>query len=256
MTLTANLDASAAVNGSFSTPLQVVDSLGVTHILTYTFTKTGSNAWKYDISIPGEDLTGGTPGTPTSLANGSLTFDSAGALTAPLPTAPVNVKTTTGLVSGAANLNMTWSLYSPSGVGLLTQFSQTSAASATSQDGILAAQLTGITLGDGGTLMATFSSGKQVSIAQVALAAIGNPDSLVSAGNNNFQLGTETLTPTIGLPQTGNRGQILGGSLESSNVDLAKEFTNLIIFQRGYQANAKVITTQDQLSQVLLNIKQ
>ncbi|HEV8416389.1 MAG TPA: flagellar hook protein FlgE [Bryobacteraceae bacterium] len=256
MTLTANLDASAAVNGSFSTPLQVVDSLGVTHILTYTFTKTGSNAWKYDISIPGEDLTGGTPGTPTSLANGSLTFDSAGALTAPLPTAPVNVKTTTGLVSGAADLNMTWSLYSPSGVGLLTQFSQTSAASATSQDGILAAQLTGITLGDGGTLMATFSSGKQVSIAQVALAAIGNPDSLVSAGNNNFQLGTETLTPTIGLPQTGNRGQILGGSLESSNVDLAKEFTNLIIFQRGYQANAKVITTQDQLSQVLLNIKQ
>lgn len=255
-TLTANLDASAAVNGSFSTPLQVVDSLGVTHILTYTFTKTGSNAWSYDISIPGEDLTGGTPGTPTSLANGSLTFDSAGALTSPLPAAPVSVKTTTGLVSGAADLNMTWSLYSPSGVGLLTQFSQTSAASATSQDGVLAAQLTGITLGDGGTLMATFSSGKQVSIAQVALAAIGNPDSLVSAGNNNFQLGTETLTPTVGLPQTGNRGQILGGSLESSNVDLAKEFTNLIIFQRGYQANAKVITTQDQLSQVLLNIKQ
>ena len=69
-------------------------------------------------------------------------------------------------------------------------------------------------------------------------------------------MGTDTLTPTIGLPQTGNRGQILGGSLESSNVDLAKEFTNLIIFQRGYQANAKVITTQDQLSQVLLNIKQ
>ena len=153
---------------------------------------------------------------------------------------------------------MTWSLYTPGRnfAGLLSQFAQTSAASATSQDGVLAAQLTGITLGDGGTLMATFSSGKQVAIAQVALAAIGNPDSLVSVGNNNFQLGTETLTPTIGLPQTGNRGQILGGSLESSNVDLAKEFTNLIIYQRGYQANAKVITTQDQLSQVLLNIKQ
>ena len=186
----------------------------------------------------------------------ALTFDSAGKLTAPLPAAPVSVKTTTGLVSGATDLDMTWSLYSPAGDSLLTQFAQTSAASATSQDGILAAQLTGITLGDGGTLMATFSSGKQVAIAQVALAAIGNPDSLVSAGNNNFQLGTETLTPTVGQPQTGNRGQILGGSLESSNVDLAKEFTNLIIFQRGYQANAKVITTQDQLSQVLLNIKQ
>jgi len=256
MTLTANLDASAATNATFSTPLQVVDSLGVSHVLTYTFTKTGSNAWKYDISIPGEDLTGGTAGTPTSLANGTMTFDSAGKLTTPLPTAPVSVKTTTGLVSGAANLDMTWALYSPAGDSLLTQFAQTSSASATSQDGVQAAQLTGITLADGGTLMATFSSGKQVSIAQVAVAAIGNPDSLVSVGNNNYQLGTDTLTPTVGLPQTGNRGQILGGSLESSNVDLAKEFTNLIIFQRGYQANAKVITTQDQLSQVLLNIKQ
>ena len=254
--MTANLDASAAVGTVFSSPLQVIDSLGVTHVLTYTYTKTGSNAWKYDISIPGEDLTGGTAGTPTSLANGTLTFDSTGNLTAPLPTAPVNVKTTTGLVSGAKDLNMTWSLYAPDGTSLVTQFAQTSAASATSQDGVQAAQLTGITLGDGGTLMATFSSGKQIPIAQVALAAIGNPDSLVSVGDNNYQVGTNTLTPTVGVPNTGNRGNILGGSLESSNVDLAKEFTNLIIYQRGYQANAKVITTQDQIDQVLLAIKQ
>jgi len=256
MNMTANLDASAAVGTVFSSPLQVIDSLGVSHVLTYTYTKTGSNAWKYDISIPGEDLTGGTAGTPKSLANGTLTFDSTGNLLTPLPTAPVNVKTTTGLVSGANDLNMTWSLYGPDGTSLVTQFAQTSAASATSQDGVQAAQLTGITLGDGGTLMATFSSGKQIPIAQVALAAIGNPDSLVSVGDNNFQVGTNTLTPTIGVPNTGNRGNILGGSLESSNVDLAKEFTNLIIYQRGYQANAKVITTQDQIDQVLLAIKQ
>jgi flagellar hook protein FlgE len=256
MTMTANLDASAAVGTVFSSPLQVIDSLGVTHVLTYTYTKTGSNTWKYDISIPGEDLTGGTPGTPTSLTNGTLTFDSTGNLTAPLPAAPVTVKTTTGLVSGANNLNMSWSLYAPDGTSLVTQFAQTSAASATSQDGVQAAQLTGITLGDGGTLMATFSSGKQIPIAQVALAAIGNPDSLVSVGDNNYQVGTNTLTPTVGVPNTGNRGNILGGSLESSNVDLAKEFTNLIIYQRGYQANAKVITTQDQIDQVLLAIKQ
>jgi flagellar hook protein FlgE len=255
MTLSANLDASAPTGTTFSTPLQVVDSLGVTHVLTYTFSKTGSNAWDYDVSIPGTDLTGGTAG-PTSLANGSLTFDSAGNLTSPAAGAPVNIKTTTGLVSGANDLDMNWSLYSPDGTSLLTQFAQTSAASATSQDGILAAQLTGIKLGDNGTLMANFSSGKQIAIAQIALAAIGNPDSLVSAGNNNFNIGSETLTPTIGLPNTGNRGAILGGSLESSNVDLAREFTNLIIYQRGYQANAKVITSQDQIDQVLLSIKQ
>jgi len=256
MALDANLDASAPTGTKFSTPLQVVDSLGVTHILTYSFTKTGSNAWDYDISIPGEDLTGGTAGTPQSLANRSLPFDSAGNLTAPAAGAPVDVKTTTGLVSGANDLDMQWSLYAADGTSLLTQFSQTSAASSTSQDGIQAAQLTGIQLGDGGTLMATFSSGKQLAIAQIAVAAIGNRDSLISVGNNNFQVGTNTLTPTVGLPNTGNRGTILGGSLESSNVDLAREFTNLIIYQRGYQANAKVITSQDQIDQVLLNIKQ
>ena len=256
MTLSANLDASAPTGTKFATPLQVVDSLGVTHVLTYSFTKTGSNAWDYDVSIPGEDLTGGTAGTPTSLASGSLAFDSAGALTTPAPGAPVNVATTTGLTSGASDIVADWSLYSPDGTSLITQFAQTSAASSTSQDGILAAQLTGIKLGDNGTLMANFSSGKQIAIAQIALAAIGNPDSLVSSGNNNFVVGTQTLTPTVGMPNTGNRGAILGGSLESSNVDLAREFTNLIIYQRGYQANAKVITSQDQIDQVLLNIKQ
>jgi flagellar hook protein FlgE len=256
MTLSANLDASAPTGTKFATPLQVVDSLGVTHVLTYSFTKTGSNAWDYDVSIPGEDLTGGTAGTPTSLASGSLAFDSAGALTTPAPGAPVNVATTTGLTSGASDIVADWSLYSPDGTSLITQFAQTSAASSTSQDGILAAQLTGIKLGDNGTLMANFSSGKQIAIAQIALAAIGNPDSLVSSGNNNFVVGTQTLTPTVGMPNTGNRGTILGGSLESSNVDLAREFTNLIIYQRGYQANAKVITSQDQIDQVLLNIKQ
>ena len=193
----------------------MVDSLGVTHILTYTFTKTGPNAWDYDITIPGEDLTGGTAGTPTSLANGSVALHIAGNLTSPLAAAPVSIKTTTGLVSGATDLDMTWSLYSLAGGSLLTQFAQTSAASSTSQDGILAAQLTGITMGDGGTLLATFSSGKQVAIAQVALAAIGNPDSLVSAGNNNFQLGTETLPPPSGSrkPATAGRSWVVRWNL-------------------------------------------
>ena len=72
----------------------------------------------YDVSIPGEDLTGGTAGTPTSLANGSLAFDAAGNLTTPAAGSPVNVKTTTGLVSGANDLDMNWSLYAPDGTSL------------------------------------------------------------------------------------------------------------------------------------------
>lgn len=255
MTMSANLDASAAIGTTFSSPIQVVDSLGATHTLTVTYTKNGANTWGYAVTIPGEDTTTGTAGTPVSLATGTLTFDATGKLTAPAPGAPVAIKTTGGLADGANDLNINWSLYDTNNVPNVTQFAQTSASSATTQDGLQAAQVNSVTLTTGGTLMASYSSGKQVAIAQVALASIGNPTSLQSIGNNQYQLGADTQTPSIGVPQTGSRGQILGGSLEASNVDLATEFTNLIVYQRGYQANSKVITTLDQMSQTLLAIQ-
>jgi flagellar hook protein FlgE len=255
MTLGLNLDAGAANNDTFSTPVQVVDSLGVTHTLTFKFTKTAANAWDYEIFIPGEDVTGGTAGTPQSLTTGSLTFDDHGALTDPAAGAPVEIKTTGGLASGAADLDINWSLYDANDVPLVTQYAQASAASQSSQDGIQAAQVTDLRFGDGGALIASYSSGAQVAVAQLALASIGNPDTMTSVGNNNYQLGAQTLTPSVGMPETGTRGKIFGGSLEASNVDLAREFTNLIVYQRGYQANSKVITTMDQLTQVVLNMK-
>jgi len=255
VSITLNLDATDATNASFSTPIQVVDSLGVSHTLTVTFQKTGSNAWTYAATIPGEDLKGGTAGTPSPLATGTLAFDNSGALKTPAFPGNVNLKTTGGLASGANDLNINWSLFSADGTSQLTQFAQTSAESASSQDGQVAATVTGVQLSAGGTLEASYSNGKQIPIAQIALASIGNPESLISTGNNNYQLGATTLAPSLGMPSTGHRGNILGGSIELSNVDLAREFTNLIVYQRGYQANSKVITTLDQLDQVLLNMK-
>jgi flagellar hook protein FlgE len=93
-------------------------------------------------------------------------------------------------------------------------------------------------------------------VAQVALAAISNPQSLISTGQNNFELGADTAAPAVGAPGTGSRGTIQGGALESSNVDIATEFTNLIVYQRSYEANSRVISTLDQLTQDLLNLKQ
>jgi flagellar hook protein FlgE len=255
MTVGLNLDAAAAKGAVFSTPEQVVDSLGVTHSLTLTFTKTGPNAWDYEVTIPGQDVTGGKAGTPGSLAKGSLTFDSTGALTAPDAKSPVKVATTGGLASGANDLKIDWSLYNTDGTPLLTQFAQASAASQSTQDGVQAAQVTDLKLANGGILMASYSSGAQVAVAQLALASISNPDTLTAVGNNNYQVGAQTLTPSVGAPQTGTRGQIMGGAIEASNVDLAKEFTNLIVYQRSYQANSKVITTLDQITQVLLQMK-
>jgi flagellar hook protein FlgE len=93
-----------------------------------------------------------------------------------------------------------------------------------------------------------------VIVGQVALASIRNPDTLIANGNNNFVLSSLTATPNIGVPGTGGRGTIQGGSLEASNVDIATEFTNMIVYQRGYEANGKVVTTADQLSQDTINL--
>src|SRR5208337_2323275 len=95
---------------------------------------------------------------------------------------------------------------------------------------------------------------QQVTVARVALAAIANPDSLVAVGANNYMLSEASAVPNIGVSGTGGRGTIQGASLEASNVDIATEFTNLIVYQRGYEANGKVVTTADQLSQDTINL--
>jgi flagellar hook protein FlgE len=242
-------------SGTFSAPIQVVDSLGTTHTLTATFTKTAANTWDYSIKIPGEDLASGTAGTPSELAKGTLTFDSNGNLKTPAAPATVAVAAT-GLADGASDLSMTWNLLAVNGGPTITQFAQTSAFSGTTQDGIAAAEITQVSIANGGGIVAHYSDGSQVVVAQLAVAGISNPGSLISVGQNNYELGADTAAPAVGTPGTGSRGSIQGGALESSNVDIATEFTNLIVYQRSYEANSKVISTLNQLTQDLLNIKQ
>jgi flagellar hook protein FlgE len=93
-------------------------------------------------------------------------------------------------------------------------------------------------------------------VGQVALATVRNPESLSSVGQNDYQLSATSASPVIGTPDAGGRGTIIGGELESSTVDIATEFTNLIVYQRSYEAAAKVVTAEDQLSQDTIAIKQ
>ena len=111
-------------------------------------------------------------------------------------------------------------------------------------------------IANGGSVVATYSDGTQVTVGQLALATFQNPDSLLAVGNNEYQPSGLTSKPTVGMPNSGGRGQILGGNLESSTVDIASEFTNLLVFQQGYQANSKVITTANQMSQAVINLIQ
>jgi flagellar hook protein FlgE len=257
MTLDFNLDSAAAADSTsaHAETIKVYDTLGTSHTLTVNFQKTAANTWSYSTSIPGEDVSGGTAGTPSVIAgaSGTLTFDANGQLTSPANGSPIPIAIT-GLADGASDMSVSWNPYTASGAGRITQFGQPSASAATSQDGAPASELTQVGLANGGQLLAQYSDGTQVVVGQVAMASIRNPSSLIAAGNNNYQASALTSSPAIGLPNTGGRGDIQGGALESSTVDIAQEFTNLIVLERGYQANSRVVTTADQLSQETINL--
>ena len=257
LTLDLNLNSAAAADATsdHAETIKVYDTLGTSHTLTMNFEKTDANTWSYSVTIPGEDLSGGTAGTPVAIsgASGTLTFGTDGQLTSPDAASPINIAIT-GLADGASDMSANWSLYTPAGAGRITQFGQPSAPEASSQNGSSASQLTRVGLANGGQLLAQYSDGTQVVVGQVAMANIRNPESLIAVGNNNYQASALTASPAVGVANTGGRGDIQGGSIESSTVDIAKEFTNLIVLQRGYQANSRVITTADTLSQETINL--
>jgi flagellar hook protein FlgE len=252
ITESLNLDSTATpATESFSTPLTIYDSLGTSHVLTLTFTNTGPNAWSYSANLPASDC---ADGLADQVGTGTLAFNPDGTMDFGNTNNPVTFTMpalTDGAISGGT---ITWNLQNSNGTGTISQFNEASASSSSSQDGSAAAELTSVGLGDGGTILAQYSDGSQEVVGQVALASIRNPDTLIANGNNNYMLSEASATPNIGVPGTGGRGTIQGGSLESSNVDIATEFTNLIVYQRSYEAAGKVVTTADQMSQDTINL--
>jgi flagellar hook protein FlgE len=250
MSMNINLDSATAVNGTFSAPIQVYDSLGQAHTLTATFTETSAGNWSYAVTVPASDLTTGTNNT---VATGTLTFGTNGVLTSPAAGAPVPIAIT-GLADGAAGLNINWNLYNSAGTADITQYAQASAVSNPTQDGYAAGQVSQVSIQNGGLVVAEYSNGQQVTVGQLAVASIANPTSLVQVGDNNLQASAATAQAALGASGAGGNGTILGGSLESSNTDMATEFTQLLTYERSYQAASRVITTSDTLMQETVNL--
>jgi flagellar hook protein FlgE len=241
-----------STTGTFSTSVAVYDSLGASHVLTYTFKKTGANAWDYSISIPAADV--GQTGNPVVLKTGTLNFNGQGQLTAPASNVPGI--TATGLADGATNLTFAWQLFDANGSGLVTQVASASATSSTLQNGYTSGTLSSYSINQTGTIQGIFSNGQTLPIAQIALATFSNTQGLLRNGSNDFLSSLSSGAANIGAPDTGGRGTITGGSLEESNADIATEFSQLILAERGYEANARTITTFDQVTQDAINLKQ
>lgn len=254
MNATINLNSSTAVGATFSAPIQIYDSLGQAHTATITFTQQGQGNWNYAVNMPDSDFT--TPQNGVPLASGALQFDGAGNLISPAAgSGPVAISIS-GLADGANTLSVNWNLFNSSGSQYITQYAEAPGTSNPQQDGSAAGQVTQVALGNGGIVVATYSNGEQVTIGQVALASIANPQSLLSVGNNNLALSAYSSAPAIGAANSGGLGQVLAGSLEASTVDIATEFTHLISLQQAYQANSKIVTTVNQLTQSTIALVQ
>jgi flagellar hook protein FlgE len=213
----------------------VYDGAGIAHPLTITLT--GDGAGNYTVTT----VDANDPNTQSSDAGGSVSFD-------PL-TGLVTSNTDDVITLGDGATQVTVSL------AKLTHFGGPKSANVASADGYGAGSLQGFQIGGDGTVTGVFSNGQKLALAKVALAGFNNPMGLEKVGNSDYRATTNSGNPQINSPGGGGVGTLLGGAIEMSNVDLAQEFTNLIIAQRGFQANSRVITTSDQMLQDLVDIK-
>ncbi len=270
MTIRANLQAGATT--SFSRPIQIFDALGASHIVTLTFTPVAaspgaSSSFDVTVTMPSQDMidegTGLPPGADVNMIAAGpflIDFDSSGTLI--VPGTPFEITLDMGALApaveyanGAADLLITWDLLDDLSQPTLTSFGAPSAVTEIFQDGTASAELTSISIADGGNINGLYSDGRTLTLARLALARFTNPKSLVAVGNNNYNVTTAAGVPVTGEANTTGLGSVVGLSLEFSNVDIAQEFTNLLTFQRGFQANSRVITTADELNQEALNLK-
>jgi flagellar hook protein FlgE len=250
MQVVSNLNASSDVGTVFNAPVTVYDSLGTTHNLNIAFTKTDANAWSYSITIPAADLSNGGN---TVLATGNMSFNGNGVLASPSANVSFSVD---GLADKASPMSVSWQLLDSSGNPVITQSASTSATSGTTQDGYASGTLQSFSVDSSGVIQGVFSNGKNMAIGQVALATFADLQGLQRAGDNSYFATMSSGTAVVGAPNSGGRGTITGGALELSNVDVATEFSDLIIAQRGYEANAKVVTTMNTITQDTINLIQ
>jgi flagellar hook protein FlgE len=271
--ISANLNASSVVGDTASSTLPVYDSTGSSHTLSVTYTMTAPNTWTYAVTIPSADLTPAPAGTTTTVASGTLNFSSSGVLTSTEPTggtatvpasagvaftippAAVPPAVAPTLADGAAPMALTWNLVT-SGSPTITQTATASTTSATSTNGFPSGTLQTYAVQSDGTIEGTFSSGQTLALGRVAVASFSNNQGLVAVGENNYNASAASGGAVVGVAGTGGRGTVIGGSVEESNVNIATEFAKLIVAQQAYSANAKTITTFNQVSQTTIAMLQ
>lgn len=235
-----------------ATSVDIVDSLGTKHNLRFEFWKTGPAEWNFRAVVPEPaQFLGGTAQRPNIFEGGRASFNSDGSLAGMNPpVVQLDPK------NGSNPIRIELKFGANQTFGGLTSVDKVSETYAINQNGYQAGDLMDIRFDSNGTLLGSFSNGKSIALAQVAMANFANSAGLQAEGGNVFSQTGNSGEPMIGAANTGRRGGVSGSKLEMSNVDLSRSLTQLIVVQRGFQANSKAVTTSDQILNTLLNLKQ
>ena len=251
----AGTSYSQSINAAtHSSSIDIFDSLGSKHTLRMEFrkvqldTSTGS-AWDMVISVP-------TPATidtilPRNEKTGSVRFNNDGSIASLIPG---NISFS-GNNGSAPEQQVKLEFGTINNFDGMTSFDSRSSTSGISQDGFTGGDLVGVRIDQSGTIVGSFSNGRSFGLAQIGMSKFTNNEGLATEGGNIYIQTANSGDPTIGTAATSGRGFIQSSALEASNVDLSRSLTQLIIIQRGYQANGKTITTSDQLLQTLIGLK-
>lgn len=253
VTFTGNLDADVPINAAVgayeaNSTVTVYDSQGTPHYFIINFDRSPApavNTWTYTIAKADpaglETITAGASGTLIYDNNGNLDPSAAGFSVPAFQVTPGN---------GAANLSITLDF------ARSTQFAtDKSDINAQYQDGFPMGVLENFFIGTDGVITGTFTNGMNKPLGQVALGTFGNPAGLMKVGGTMFKQSNNSGELHYGAPAFGANGSLVSGALEMANVDLSREFTSMIITQRGFQANSRIISTSDEMLQELVNLK-
>jgi flagellar hook protein FlgE len=252
-----NLDSASSIKtfditdpgatSNYSTALTIYDTLGQSHTITVYFSKIADQTWDWNAVIDGSDVRGGIAGTPQLFGTGEVDFDTSGLLSTTMPENfyTGSITYANGIAATATNIDFT----------ATTQYGSSSIIQSLHQDGYAAGTLTGINITSEGNIVGHFTNGEVKNIARLALADFPSLNGLERAGNLLFKSSPDSGDPLVNKPGEGGLGQLAAGMLEESNTDLAAEFIKMIITQRAYQANSKIITTTDEMLAQLMSIK-
>ena len=240
---------------SYSNGLTVYDTAGNAHLVTVYFNKAHDNSWQWHAMVKGEETVGGAKGKMVECATGALKFTSDGKLQeqslgknkfnfnkGALPDQQIQFNFGQSIAEGGTGLQT-------------TQYGTNSDLYRHVQDGFSAGSIAGLSFNDDGVLSAIYTNGEVQNLGQVAVARFENNEGLFKMGGNKFRESRNSGQAFIGKPGEGGRGRVVPKTIEASTTDIATEFVNLMTTQRGFQANARVISTSDELLQEVINLK-